>query len=144
MAASRSQLFLRYLRCLLLNALPCPGAERWRERPNISNGRRILTRASLRDGFGITGAAKAWKVRLLFSRQLATYLKERVWHPSQQLRERRDGRLEMRLETTGHKDLVRWILSWMPEVKVLAPVELKTRIISKLKEGLKEQGPQIH
>jgi predicted DNA-binding transcriptional regulator YafY len=63
-----------------------------------------------------------------------------VWHPGQQLRERRDGRLEMRLETTGHKDLVRWILSWMPEVKVLAPPELKTRVVARLKEGLKQQA----
>jgi predicted DNA-binding transcriptional regulator YafY len=42
----------------------------------------------------------------------------------------------MRLETTGHKELTRWILSWMPEVKVLAPLELKQRTITKLKCGL--------
>jgi predicted DNA-binding transcriptional regulator YafY len=95
-------------------------------------------RTFLREGFGITGAAKAWKVRLLFSRQVATYLKERTWHPSQQLRERRDGRLEMRLETTGHKELIRWLLSWMPEVKVLAPTVLQKRIIAKLRAGLAE------
>ena len=28
-----------------------------------------------------------------------------------------EGRVEMRLETTGRKELVRWILSWMPDVK---------------------------
>jgi hypothetical protein len=27
----------------------------------------------------------------------------------------------MRLETSGHKELVRWVLSWMPDVRVLAP-----------------------
>ena len=37
----------------------------------------------------------------------------------------REGRVEMRLETTGRKELVRWILSWMPEVKVLAPKSLR-------------------
>jgi hypothetical protein len=42
---------------------------------------------------------------------VATYLKERHWHPSQRQRERVDGSLEMRLETTGHKELARWILS---------------------------------
>lgn len=29
-----------------------------------------------------------------------------------------------------------WIFSWMPEVKVLAPPELKARVIAKLKVGL--------
>jgi predicted DNA-binding transcriptional regulator YafY len=56
------------------------------------------------------------------------------------LRERRDGRLEMRLATTGHKELIRWILSWMPEVKVLARAELKARVIAKSKAGLQMAG----
>jgi len=35
------------------------------------------------------------------------------------LRERRDGSLELRLETSGRKELIRWNLSWMPHVKAL-------------------------
>jgi predicted DNA-binding transcriptional regulator YafY len=42
----------------------------------------------------------------------------------------------MRLETTGHTELVRWILSWMPEVKVLGPAELKAKVVAKLIAGL--------
>ena len=38
---------------------------------------------------------------------------------------RRDGRVEMRFETTGRKQVIRWILSWMPDVKVLAPKSLR-------------------
>ena len=52
------------------------------------------------------------------------------------VRERRDGRLEVRLETSGRKELTRWILSWMPHVKVLAPRELKERVRQRLREGL--------
>ncbi len=39
-----------------------------------------------RKGFrlGISQADKTWKVRLLFAREVATYIRERVWHPSQQ------------------------------------------------------------
>ncbi len=33
--------------------------------------------------------------------KIATYIRERVWHPSKRLRERRDGSLEMRLETSS-------------------------------------------
>ena len=96
-------------------------------------------RAFLREGFGITRAEKPWRVRLRFSRQVATYVKERVWHASQQLRERRDGSLEMTLETSGRKELLRWLLSWMPEVKVLAPCELRARVVASMKAGLKSQ-----
>ncbi|MEI7732613.1 MAG: WYL domain-containing protein [Verrucomicrobiota bacterium] len=94
----------------------------------------------LKTGFGITQAEQPWQVRLLFSRQVATYIRERQWHASQRMIERRDGRLELRLETSGRKELTRWILSWMPEVKVLAPRELKARVKARLKAGIKRQG----
>ena len=45
----------------------------------------------------------------------------------------------MRLETTGRKELVRWVLSWMPDVKVLAPKSLRDRIAEKLRDGLRAQ-----
>ena len=58
-----------------------------------------------------------------------------IGHPSQQLREEEDGSLEMRLVTSGRKELIRWILSWTPDVEVLAPEELKKRIAEKLRLG---------
>jgi predicted DNA-binding transcriptional regulator YafY len=41
--------------------------------------------------------------------------------------------------TTGRKELIRWILSWMPDVKVLAPKSLRERIVEKLHTGLHGQ-----
>ena len=92
-------------------------------------------RRFIRDWFGVTLSEKPWKVRLLFSKQVATYVKERVWHPSQHFHQRRGGDLEMRLVTSGRKELVRWILSWMPEVKVFAPKELRARVLQRLNLG---------
>lgn len=80
------------------------------------------------------------KVRLLFEPKLAVYISERQWHPSQVLKKRRDGRVELRIETTGRKELVRWVLSWMPDVRVLAPKSLRDRIAIKLEEGLRRNG----
>jgi hypothetical protein len=73
-----------------------------------------------RQAFGIVGGEEPIKVRLLFEPKLAVYITERQWHPSQEFRARMEGRVEMRLETTGRKELVRWVLSWMPDVRVLA------------------------
>ena len=92
-----------------------------------------------RQAFGIVGGGEPLKVRLLFEPKLAVYITERQWHPSQEFRARTEGRVEMRLETTGRKELVRWILSWMPDVKVLAPKSLRDRIDEKLRDGLRAQ-----
>ena len=75
-------------------------------------------------------------VRLLFSKNVATYIRERVWHPSQQMLPRRDGRLELRLKTAGWKELVRRIRSWQPDARVLAPAKLRERIVAKLRQGV--------
>lgn len=71
--------------------------------------------------------------------KLAVYITERQWHPSQEFRTRQYGSVEMRMETTGRKELVRWVLSWMPDVKVLAPKSLRDRIAEKLRDGLRAQ-----
>ena len=92
-----------------------------------------------RAAFGIVGGEEPIKVRLLFEPELAVYITERQWHPSQVFRTRQDGRVEMRMETTGRKELVRWVLSWMPDVKVLAPQSLRDRIAEKLRDGLRAQ-----
>ena len=75
-------------------------------------------------------------VRLLFSSRVAAYIRERVWHPSQCLVERRNGAVELRLETGGWNEMVRWILSWQPDVQVLRPKRLDERIRQKMREGL--------
>ena len=62
-----------------------------------------------RQAFGIVGGEKPIRVRLLFDPKLAVYITERQWHPSQEFRSRQDGCVEMRMETTGRKELVRWI-----------------------------------
>ena len=89
-----------------------------------------------KDSFGISHADQPWSVRLLFAREVATYIRERTWHSSQKLRQRRDGTLELRLQTSSRKELTRWILSWMPHVKVLAPRQLRDRVRERMREGL--------
>jgi hypothetical protein len=42
-------------------------------------------------------------------------------------------------ETSDRKDIVRWVPSRMPDVKVLASKTLRDRIVEKLREGLRLQ-----
>jgi predicted DNA-binding transcriptional regulator YafY len=48
-------------------------------------------------------------------------------------------RVLMSFETSGRKEVIRWVLSWMPDVKVLAPKNLRERIVEKLQDGLTKQ-----
>jgi proteasome accessory factor B len=78
-------------------------------------------------------------VRLVFAKEVATYIRERVWHRSQELQERPDGSLELRLETSGRKELTPWILSWLPHVRVIAPLELRERVLKRVRLALISQ-----
>ena len=97
-------------------------------------------KAFFQDAFGISHSDRLWKVRLLFSREVATYIGERLWHAGQRMRRRRDGAVELRLETSSRKELTRWVLSWVPYVRVLGPAELRERVRERLRQGLAAQG----
>lgn len=53
---------------------------------------------------------------------------ERRWHPSQELRPRKDGGAEMRLEVSIAPDLINWILSWGAHAEVIKPRSLRETI----------------
>jgi len=64
-------------------------------------------------------------VRVLFARGLARYIRERVWHPSQKLRDLPDGRLEMTLQVADTLEVRRWILGYGVQAEVVAPEGLR-------------------
>jgi predicted DNA-binding transcriptional regulator YafY len=90
--------------------------------------------------FGVVGGSRVLRVRLRFSPAVGAYIRHRIWHPSQRLRECRDGSVALAFETTGWKELVRWVLSWQPDVQVLAPKTLRNRVREKLQEALAGQS----
>lgn len=89
----------------------------------------------LRTAFGITQGEKELDVHLRVSKKIATYVGERVWHPSQRLKKRKDGGLDLFIRTRGWKELVRWVLSWQPDMEVVTPLDLRKRVAQKLREG---------
>ncbi len=64
-------------------------------------------------------------VRVVFARGLARYIRERVWHPSQKLRDLPDGRVEMTLHVADTLEVRRWILGYGVQAEVLAPEGLR-------------------
>ena len=97
-------------------------------------------RRSLDERFGIVGGEEMLDVRLRFAPKVAAYVAGRVWHPSQEIVRRRDGSVELRLRTRGWKELVRFVLSWQPDVRVLRPRKLRERVEAKMREALGGRG----
>lgn len=98
---------------------------------------RGAIRKLLDERFGIVGGDEVLDVRLLFRPTVASYIAGRIWHPSQSLHGRRDGSVELRMKTSGWKELVRFVLSWQPDVEVLRPDRLRDRVREKMIEGLR-------
>jgi proteasome accessory factor B len=78
-----------------------------------------------------TGPAE--RVELAFEPQVAPYVRARVWHASQQLRDDPAGRLEVTLDVCHDWALRSWILSWGPFVRVVSPAALAGEVLSDLR-----------
>ncbi len=84
-------------------------------------------RDMLTDSFGIIGGAVI-DVRLRFRRNAAPYIRERTWHHSQQLEDTDDGGVILAMRVGRSYELLSWILSFGPDVSVLAPEDLTLQI----------------
>ncbi|BAU42496.1 helix-turn-helix transcriptional regulator [Leptolyngbya sp. O-77] len=63
-------------------------------------------------------------VDIWFDAATAPYIRERRWHPTQEIQEHPDGSLTLRLVVRGLNDLKRWVLGYGKGAKVLEPPEL--------------------
>ena len=72
------------------------------------------------------------RVELEFAPELAPYVQERVWHPSQSVEPLDDGSVAVRMDVCNDGALRSWILSFGPGVRVTAPATLAERIAADL------------
>jgi proteasome accessory factor B len=84
----------------------------------------------LEQSFGVFAKPAKTKhtIRIVFDAFAASRIEERQWHPSQKIKQLRDGEIELSLTLGNLEEIERWILSWGSHAQVLAPSELKERI----------------
>jgi predicted DNA-binding transcriptional regulator YafY len=79
------------------------------------------------DAFGVS-----WQdpidVVLHFRPDQAPYVRERMWHPSQELTDLPDGGVRLTFRAGGPFEIRRWILSWGDAVEVASPADLRDQI----------------
>ena len=94
----------------------------------------------LRDSFGVITGQNEFEVVVRFDEMSADYIREKRWHPSQQLIELEDGGVELRLKLSSLVEVQRWILSWGEHVRVVRPAELADTIKNTARLILQNSG----
>lgn len=88
--------------------------------------------------FGIIDDDEELAVTLKFTAEQAPYVRERVWHPSQQVQDDADGSLLLRFQASGWFEIMRWILGWGEHVEVIEPPDLRQAIAQHLETAAQQ------
>ncbi len=86
-----------------------------------------------------TGAPE--RVEIEFAPAIVPYVRARVWHGSQQLRDLQDGRLVLTMDVCHDWALRSWILGWGPLARVVVPAALAREIASELQSAVNQYRP---
>jgi proteasome accessory factor B len=90
----------------------------------------------LGESFGVFAKPNKTKyfVRILFDAFAAPRISERQWHPSQKIKQVRNGGIELSLTLSNLEEIERWVLSWGRHAKVIAPADLIENIAKTVSE----------
>jgi len=81
----------------------------------------------LKPGFGvITGEPR--KIRAWFDSDIAGYIKEKIWHESQEIHPQDDGSIVFEVYVAVTDEIKSWIMSWGAMAEVLEPESLREEI----------------
>ena len=71
-------------------------------------------------------------VKVRFAPGAAHVVRERIWHPTQEIRELEDGSLIVTLEVAVNYEVISWILGFGSAAEVLEPASLRKRMLEDL------------
>jgi predicted DNA-binding transcriptional regulator YafY len=71
-------------------------------------------------------------VKVWFAPGAANIVRERIWHPTQEIREEVDGSLTITMEVPINYEVISWILGFGSAAEVLQPISLRRRILEEL------------
>jgi len=85
-------------------------------------------------------------VKIWFSPEVAGYIREKIWHESQEIHQQDDGSIIFEAEIAGTQEVKFWVMSWGSHALVLEPEwlreEIRTEVEAMLNryEGTAEAG----
>jgi predicted DNA-binding transcriptional regulator YafY len=82
------------------------------------------------------------KVTIRFDKKAAGYIKEKIWHHSQQIEPQKDGSIIFSAEVAGTEEVKHWVMSWGRQAEVLEPAFLREDIALELQDSLNRYMPE--
>lgn len=86
------------------------------------------------DTFSTFVGEGATAVKVRFTKRIAPYIRESLWHWSQQLADLPDGRLLYQVRVSYPKEVAWWAMSWGSEAEVLEPPELRAYVAEEVRK----------
>lgn len=71
-----------------------------------------------------------------FAPAVADFIRERRWHPSQQLEPLKDGGLLWRATLSGEHEFIGWVMSWSPWSELVSPSSWRQSLHARAKQLL--------
>ncbi len=108
-----------------------PRMSRVKVLPNTFERDRSFDPQSFWSGsLGVYREGTPQRVVLRFRDWAARIVSEREWHASQEIKNLREGQVELTLHVQITPDLLRWILSWADAVEIRSPKKLQQEVAS--------------
>ncbi|MCX7855958.1 MAG: WYL domain-containing transcriptional regulator [Anaerolineae bacterium] len=102
-------------------------------------------RALLEDAWGIWYTdEEPVEIVLKFHPRVAHRVRETRWHRSEQIEEQPDGSLIWRARVAEVQEMLPWIRGWGADVEVLAPQELRERMMGEARRLAQMYGWEVH
>lgn len=99
--------------------------EVWDEEPAFTPEPSFDLDTYVAQAFALQRGKEAVTVRVKFSPYQSRWIRERLYHPSQQTEPQPDGSLILTMTVPGTEEITRWLLSFGAEVEVLKPESLR-------------------
>jgi len=94
----------------------------------------------LHGSFGVRSGEGSYEVVIRFDAQVADYIREKKWHDTQQLRELKQGGVELRMKLSSLVEVERWVLNWAGHAVVVKPAELVRSVADSARRILSRTG----
>lgn len=75
-------------------------------------------------------------VKIVFDKELSDCVQRKKWHPSQKIKEMKDGRILLSMTVSGKEETKAWLLSFGSKAEVLLPKSLRDEIETDLLTNL--------
>jgi len=103
----------------------------------------------MRSSFGVF-QGEPIKVKVWFHQDVAGYIKEKIWHESQEIEDQGDGSIIFDAEVAGTEEIKFWVMNWGSKAEVLEPESLRDEIreeaeamLGKYSKGIEKEGKPL-